>query len=238
MMVKKSNLLSFIFIFSLVYQANCSAQKFGPICIFIHVCTINHWDKVLERQLDLIKTSGLYKKSDYICLGVLGEGDISPFTAKYPKISVLFQNPDITLYERPTLLKMHELCRFLRSSLILYLHTKGVSRRHQDSNITDWSRYMEYFAIECWRDCVRALKENDACGVNWRAYPSPHFSGNFWWATGNYIASLPSYIGKGYCDPEMWIGLSSPRVKCFQESFVNHYTHPYPESKYKAPTSQ
>jgi hypothetical protein len=92
---------------------------------------------------------------------------------------------------------------------------------------------MEYFAIDHWRDCVKALQDHDACGVNWRTTPSPHFSGNFWWAKASYVANLPHAIGTGYVDPEMWIGINAPKVKCFHESNIEHYFAPYPESKYK-----
>ena len=70
------------------------------------------------------------------------------------------------------------------------------------------------------------------CGANWHLKPYPHFSGNFWWASGLYIASLPEYIGPAYLDPEMWAGQNSPRVLCFHESGVDHYFERYPESKY------
>lgn len=205
------------------------------IHLFIHVCTINHWEYVLDRQLKRIKTSGLYDACDSISLGVLGDEDLTTFIYLYPKLTILFQDPNTAHYERPTLLQLHALCKSSpKNTLVLYLHTKGVSHRGSVPNpyIMDWSCYMEYFAVDRWRDCVVSLQDHDVCGVNWRTHPFPHFSGNFWWATAGYITTLPGTIGGGYYDPEFWIGLHSPKVMCFHESHTSHYGEPYPESKY------
>lgn len=229
----------FAFLLTLMILLPCTlkaAESWPEIRIYIHVCTINQWEEVLERQLTLIETSGLYKRCQSIHLGVLGVGDLSPFIARFPKISILFQNPEIALYERPTLLKLHQRCRGKNNLKVLYLHTKGVSRAFHPivtPNIFDWACYMEYFLIERWRDCIEALKEHDVCGVNWRSAPSPHFSGNFWWASSKYVATLPDTIGSKYLDPEMWIGLKAPKVRCFHESRVDHYSKPYPPSQYR-----
>jgi hypothetical protein len=209
-----------------------------PIHVFIHVCTINHWLDVLDRQLNAIQASGLYEQCRSISLGILGEGDASSLISRYPKVSILFQTLDKTQYERPTLLHLHKVCLCDPTALVLYLHTKGVSRPKADPNISDWSRYMEYFTIECWRDCVEELKEFDVCGVNWRASPAPHFSGNFWWARADYISFLPPSIGSAYLEPEFWIGRQSPHVKCFHESDISHYNYPYPPRKYKTNPKQ
>lgn len=234
-------LFIFLLLLFLGGTQNCNAEEEEPssekhsLHVFIHVCTINHWQSVLERQLGSIKASGLYEQCDSISVGVLGVGNIKPFMEKYPKLKLLFQTSDTTLYERPTLLCLHELCQSHPDALVLYLHTKGVSRVKDQMIvcINDWSRYMEYYAIERWQDCVEALKENDACGVNWRDYPSWHFSGNFWWASAKYISTLPNFIDTDYLDPEMWIGLNFPKVKCFQESNTNHYKDRFPLWKYK-----
>lgn len=202
--------------------------------VFIHVCTIGHWQQVLERQLNRIKASGLYDVCDSISLGVLGLGDLRPVTDVFPKATVLFQEPNTSFYERPTLLKLHECCVLNpEDTLVLYLHSKGVTHSGDRlANVTDWCMLMEYFLIERWQDCVVALQDHDVCGVNWRTNPVPHFSGNFWWATAKYISRLPGDIGQDYFAPEFWIGLQLPKVRNFHESHIIHYHAPYPESKY------
>lgn len=204
--------------------------------VFIHVCTMGHWEEVLSRQLSRIFASGLYAECKSISLGVLGQGDMKRFLREYRKIKVLFQDPEVKLYERPTLLRLHALCSAKgEKACVLYLHTKGVSHPPDRNPVTDWTKFMEYFTIDSWRDCVRVLTEErfDICGVNWGERPSPHFSGNFWWARGDYVRTLPAYIGPGYVDPEMWIGQNSPNFKCLYQSHRDHYKECYPESEYR-----
>lgn len=201
------------------------------IHVFIHVCTKAHWQKVLNRQLKRMLTSGLYDACTSIMLGVLGEGDLKLIKETYPKVNVLFQDPDTSKYERPTLLSLHEKCLSNpEKAHVLYLHTKGISRISH--TVTEWTKLLEYFVIDRWKDCTQALKTNDVCGVNWQLGPQPHFSGNFWWATSAYVAHLPHYIGPNYLDPEMWLCQNFPHFKCLHYSNVDHYYTSYPESRY------
>ena len=217
--------------------------------VFIHVCTINHWRDILGAQLTRIEKSGLYDACTTISLGVLGNDDITPFLDQYPKLNLLFQNSSVIQYERATLSELLKCCLSKsKNTYVLYMHTKGVTkfkknkrgivdRREElvpSQNVIDWRLYMEYFLVDQWSDCIKCLKEepSDVCGVNWTIEPEPHFSGNFWWARGDYIANLPQEIGPGYTDPEFWIGLNEPIVHCFHNSGLNHYRQPYPPSKY------
>lgn len=216
-----------------------SVGKEEKIHIFIHVCTLTCWESVLENQLKRINESGLYEVCDSISIGVLGTGNVASILRKYPKVTLLFQNPNMNLYERPTLLCLHDLCRSTEDEcLVLYLHTKGVSAKHGykiAGSVIDWRNLLEYFNLDCWRDCVSMLTEEkyDVCGVNVQSIPKLHCSGNFWWARSKYIASLPHEIGSAYTDPEMWVGLNNPRIKSLHNSNINHYDEAYPEWKYK-----
>lgn len=218
---------------------SAQANQEPEIHIFIHACTLGTWDEILEHQLARIKKSGLYDACRTLNIGVLGTGDIKPFMTRYPKINVLFQHSKVKQYERPTLNALHKFCGGqLNPTQVLYLHTKGVTQGG-NLNVSDWSNYMEYFAIDRWQDCVTALQTHDVCGVNWIESTDPHvpnhFSGNFWWATARYVSSLPRYIGLGYWDPEFWIGQNGPKVRCFHNSGINHYHGRYPESAYIRP---
>jgi hypothetical protein len=201
------------------------------IHVFIHTCTMNHWQEVLKRQLKRMKNSGLYDASATISLGVLGDGDVSSIKEMYPKVNVIYQDPNTAKYERPTLLSLHNWCKTYPDRIhVLYLHTKGITRTNP--TVTDWTKFLEYFVIDQWKDCVQALKDHDVAGVNWQLGPQPHFSGNFWWATSAYVESLPHWIGTTYLDPEMWLCQNFPSFKCFHYSNVDHYYTAYPESKY------
>ncbi len=208
----------------------------NEIHIFIHVCTLGHWKEILWQEIAKVRKSGLYDACDSISLGVVGSEDVTVFASLFPKIHLLYQDPDVTLYERKTLLQLHDFCSAKADdTLVLYLHTKGVRHGPHACQIEDWRNYLLYFTVERWRDCVSALTQDDldVCSVNWLLLPSPHFSGNFWWATAGYIKSLPHFIGSQYTDPEMWFCQNNPKYKCFYKSNIDHYCQRFPRSIYK-----
>eukprot|EP01034_Spumella_vulgaris_P024960 gene24960-31361_t len=99
---------------------------------------------------------------------------------------------------------------------VLYLHTKGVSYIQPNPRINDWTDMMLYFLVEQHESNRHLLASGkfDCIGVNYlsnslpaethsRVTSSPqvfdrhydmltstHFSGNFWWATGEYLQSV------------------------------------------------
>ena len=73
---------------------------------------------------------------------------------------------------------------------ICYIHLKGLLR-WGDENVGDWRNFMNYYAIEQWKENVAKLEEGyDTVGTNYNTEPWPHFAGNFWWANSAYVASL------------------------------------------------
>ena len=51
---------------------------------------------------------------------------------------------------------------------------------------------MTYFILEKMEICINEIYNGyDAVGVDWNEIPNKHFSGNFWWASSEYIKSLP-----------------------------------------------
>lgn len=131
---------------------------------------------------------------------------------------------------------------------ILFFHTKGIT--HFTQATEDWRKYMEYFVIEKWKDCVQKLDEGyDCCGVLWNTDTPigiwPHFSGGFYWAKASYINTLNhSYIDSEWrYMMEFWIG-SNPNAKVFEfhnsgyntkERLIanqGHYHVEYPRKNY------
>lgn len=116
-----------------------------------------------------------------------------------------------------------------------YMHTKGAS--HPDSEpVRDWRRYMQ-----AWFNLgpIRALKDGlaDVSGVNYQELPFKHFSGNFWWASGEYLRRFPEPTpqeDRMYW--EKWVCSLSPRIQCLHMSGVNHYHTHYPNSAFADPS--
>jgi hypothetical protein len=199
--------------------------------IFFHVCTIGRYFEVLEEMLNSIYESGILDKVKEINMCVLGGGILPKISCD--KIKVLDACDDINRYEFFTLRHIQEEVKRNKECNILYIHTKGVSVEKNDC-IEDWRKYMEYFLINNFEECVDFLKTHDAVGVDWRGSPSPHFSGTFWWATARYLSTLPEIDEISSCNSkkvltlrhnaEFWIGMNKAvKVKCLWDCGIDQF---------------
>jgi hypothetical protein len=205
------------------------------IYVFIHITTNGHWRSVLKKILKTIrKNKSFYNIISKIKLVILGEYNRDDDVFKDPKIEIIFNSLDLSIYERATLYQMHELSQ-KEKFLALYMHTKGIRHDPENKKITDWVNYLLHFCVNESFQCIKLLnkKKYDAVGVNLRNRPEMHFSGNFWWANSKYIKKLPSKIEPNYLAPEMWIN-KAPKYKfmCLWESDIRHYDHRYKPEKY------
>lgn len=211
-------------------------SKSGIIIVY-HIAVMGKYMEVVKEQLNLLAKSGLGHKADKIHITVVGEKD--PELAKLLEKSIMLNKMKITHYddlgiwELPSIKKVQEVAKQNPKTKICYFHTKGVSYyRYQgweQKNINAWRRYMEYFNLEKWQECVKALDEYDCCGVEWmRTWVKlPHyFAGNFWWATGEYInrCELKYFVKEDKpdrCDAEFFIGSGNPKAKNFLNAWEN-----------------
>jgi hypothetical protein len=189
---------------------------------FIHCATIGNWNDIINEQLDKIKSSSLYEKTNKIIIGKLGEDVLY---INDPKIQIN-ENLDLGLGEAFTLNILWNKCQ-TEDCKVWYIHTKGVSR--SSIAVQHWRHAMEHFTILRHKDCIEALKDNDIVGILWEEQ-TRHFSGNFWWANSQYIKSLKNInewsndnflnIPRRYRH-ELWIG-SDPKVR--SKSLFQHDT--------------
>lgn len=206
---------------------------------FYHLCTINGWREIMDEQVRGWWRSGLAQATRRIFVSIVGpaaEEGLAALTAACDgRLELVHLSEDPSCFERPVLEYARRFCEQHEplARACWYMHAKGVTHGGQTSaNVADWRRLMEYFVVGRWRQCVALLDRNDACGVNWRTEPKPHFSGNFWWATPRYLASLPSRIGPAGFDPERWIASGQPRIHCLHDSGIDHYLESYPPVRY------
>ena len=218
----------------------------GPIIGFCHVYAINNWKSIVNEQFTKLKESGLYNRMDRIFVGLIGtDEDIKVFDI-YDKADLIYciNKPD--LYEALTLSFLHGICKTFKG-YVFYIHTKGVTRKYQC--FTDWRRMMEHFIIERYELCISELWACDVVGVNWHlgegymnAHSSkaegikvtPHFSGNFWWATTKYIRTLPLlYPLESKYQCEFWIGKNKPLIAELWNSGIHHHRNRYSSDRYK-----
>ena len=212
-----------------------------PVSIqgFIHVACMGRYQEIADELFHCVIHSGLAAKSkvNVIKLGT-GKLDVPE------EFNLLLTDDDLTRYEYPTLRLAWEFSQN-NDAHVWYIHSKGVSKipetweeekrfweqrcnypssfKAMSQNCYEWRKFMSYFILNRYRDCLRELNHSDACGVAYRSQPMPHFSGNFWWANTEYLRTLPDpetlrnlmidENGRDRYMAEFWIGYKNPVVK-------------------------
>lgn len=210
------------------------------IAIFYHVLQTGDWKNILEEQVVKMQQSGLYDAADYIHIGLNGHEDI-PWAM--PRVNRIKRNPNVHL-EADTMVDMWNFCKANPDYKVMYIHAKGVT--HVDNPfVMAWRRYLEHFVIGKWKSCVSKLSNYDCVGTEWEydahigdtKLVSPHYAGNFWWATAEYISKLDTsflFQDTGWIrwQAEFWIGTGDPRYFNFHSTNQNKYGHLISPSEY------
>jgi hypothetical protein len=159
--------------------------------VFYHIACLGNWEDVVAEQLDLLAHVGLSGRVDGAILGtpVQIRRCLDLAQQRGMTLGAHFSDIDMNRYEAPTLDAMQNWARAHRRSAALYFHTKGVSEP-SDAGRTAWRHLMQRHVIERWRQNLQMLQAADAVGVGWYD-DHPHFSGNFWLARADWLASLP-----------------------------------------------
>ena len=208
-------------------------EKMTNIC-FIHNCNINNNGHVLLDILDRICKSGLIKELDYIFILNLGpplcKDQLSTISNK---IQLINYSRRPNLFEKPSINLIRIFSLFNPDTNILYLHSKGVSYYPIPQGINDWRNYMIHFLVDRHKQCLELLTEYDTVGCDYSNSPKEHYSGNFWWARGEYIATLNEITSDDRHDCEWWI-LGNQKVNKYAifNSHTDHYQNEYPPEMY------
>jgi hypothetical protein len=204
--------------------------------VFYHICAMNHWESVLRDQAGKILFSGLYDIVETIhcfCAGPEARRAARIIQSFGKKFTVEVCDPEDKSGERLTLMNIH---RFITTTneKVLYLHTKGVTKLPPSENVFLWNFYMEYHLIRHYQRCLDLLEHADVVGLDFYPQSLPHFSGNFWWARGEYLLTLADYAratGDKYTYTETWVcgghQKLTPRLVQLAHSGNDHYTTPY-----------
>jgi hypothetical protein len=187
-------------------------QRPEPLSVWYHVACMNNWRDVFAEQAAVF--SALSLRPTACVLG--SEQDAEIVRAE---MEVAYRSDNLLEYETPTLQRLWEWCRANPHGSAMYVHTKGVSNPN-DKCKAAWRRLMTRHVVGDWRTNLNRLAVEDMAGVDWQHSRSyPHFSGNFWMARADWIASLqspdeyrrqggPRIAGNPWdrMHAEMWIG--------------------------------
>lgn len=211
------------------------------IRVYFHVAGMNHYREIVAELAGMIDASGLYDHATELRAMTVGSADVSHLFGD--KWGVEVGSLVLDDFEFPTLQELHRTALEFPHDHYLYIHTKGASqpgrrRKHRET----WRRYMAYFVISRWQECVSLLANYNAVGTDWldsAKWHTRHFAGNFWWARGDYLATLPipqkslgeNQKGVRY-GAELWIGLGDIKYKSLHSigSKYLHRPHVFPEA--------
>jgi hypothetical protein len=246
------------------YLGNGVHGKNATIAVAYHVGMLNNWRNVVIDQLQTLHRCGLGHAARHLLLSHSGGGSARAVTDLMKPYGFSFElvrtvQGQRLPYEAPMMNALHEYCTGRPEAVVFYFHSKGVTRYNPNwRNTTDqersysrvlyWRKSMEYFILERPQLCLDAIlnRNKSACGTHYRRRPRPHFSGNFWAASCEYLAALPPlnlsdadpkyiaaelWIGKGY-DENRFVGLWGERPAGGQMDLYKHWIQP---SEYRFP---
>lgn len=204
---------------------------------FYFIALINDWRKVIKPQLSKLFNSHLINVTDKLYIHIYYENknecDLLESYLKQQNSIIEISKSNINEYEFPCLEKIKEKSKN-EDFYCWYFHTKGVSITEKNKTfyhgsndlihlhrcVEDWRKYMEYFILTNYNDCIKYLNDNyDACGVQLSQAQNPNylaFSGNFWWSKSSYIRQLPELsdqFKQNRWNAESWIGMGKGKLK-------------------------
>jgi hypothetical protein len=221
---------------SLSFTPNNTIKK---NCCFIHSCNLENVGlgrlEYLIKRLENSKCIDILENVYIINIGI-------PINTNYgDKYIIVNYDSDPTLYEAPTINKIQEFSSNNDNFNILYIHTKGIRYSSNNQKENDWIDLMLYFLLDKHTECIEKLNEcYDAVGCNyykiqffnWKV--PPHFSGNFWWGTSNYLKTIDklneSLRDRNVC--EYWLFKKDPIYHSMYNSNIDHFHSSYPSNLY------
>ena len=227
--------------------------------VVIHSCALPNQDsRVLEKLLRRIEESGVLSSWSQGIIYVFHYGEnLAPELTDHfvRRMAVIFIHVSkmTNFFEIPTLRILSSLAKYSvtthRSALppsyphALYLHTKGVSYQQVHPQIEDWVDMMLHFLVDRHASSFHLLEsgEFDAVGCNYCSHPYRMFSGNYWWTSLTFLASLPrlSLEDSNKYDAEKWLFVlpsdrHKVRVYIPHTSNVYHGSSRYPAFCYRS----
>jgi hypothetical protein len=211
--------------------------------IVFHICAINNAIDVVKEQMSALIYSGLYDdprlEAVYCFITARDEHSLAmmrTYLMTYYRFKIVIVKEALNdpTYERFTLESMRNLIQDNDAdTAVLYMHSKGVSYTDllKQGNIHCWTKALNYHLIGRYQHCLEALEAPcDVVGAFYCDIPAPHFQGNFWWARGSYLKTLPEHIGRDYLAPEIqYLFTRNPRYVAMgrlPESLKDLYEEP------------
>ena len=215
------------------------------IKLFSHAVCLNGDISITKEQTSLLMESHLFFESNCELNMMLhyNKEDFKWLTDTWPEVPgyvnyKVFDDSYRDWHEGTTIHHIQELVHSTNEEFyVCYIHHKGIS-----SGQSGWRKYMQYWNIEKWKECVAKLDEGyDLCGASFLDNPPhPFYAGNFFWAKASYLRRCkrlkpppengfkPQFSGQPHhrYDYECWHGSGNPKA---------YDMHPGPENRWYWP---
>lgn len=211
-------------------SVSAQQQMSSDIDVVYHIATVKNWKQIVAEQIETLEKSGLGEACDSMTITVVGGKveevqDMFTNLSFYSKVNIIDASLDLHQYEFPGIDAVIRIAAVKPNAKILYIHSKGVTHYQTASEqpVRYWRRYLEYFTVTQWQDCVKALDYYDVCGVDWTLSISglPFFAGNFWWSRASYILTCHlNHTNRFDCEAFIGTG-TNPIAKSFHQSGEN-----------------
>ena len=184
--------------------------------VYYICCFGDFYLSIVEEQLSILVTSGLYNKTKKIFIF------ISLYNNENHRLNNLLKKFDLNnkfelitsplnLYEK---FAINNYRNYISNNnknnddsseyYIYYFHTKAITRP-MNSEYHNRRKNLNYYILKKHELCLKLLNKYDVIGCTLYRYPKIHFSGNFWWSKSSHIQRLKKTVSDNYLASEMYI---------------------------------
>jgi hypothetical protein len=181
--------------------------------VYYICCFGDFYLSIIEEQLSILVTSGLYNKTKKIFIF------ISLYNNENHRLNNLLKKFDVNnkfelitsplnLYEKFAINNYRNYINKNNNNsseyYIYYFHTKAITRP-MNSEYHNRRKNLNYYILKKHELCLKLLNKYDVIGCTLYRYPKIHFSGNFWWSKSTHIQRLKKTVSDNYLACEMYI---------------------------------
>lgn len=202
--------------------------------------------EILKEQVELLETTGLVDSAKEVNIIMqFNENSFKWLRDKWKdRNNIVYHNYGDAYKEWYEATTMQTIQKDVHSTendfYVLCMTAKGMS--HTSESHHNWRKYMQYFTVEKWKECVEKLNEGyELVGSPWLDNPPyPFMAGTFFWAKASYLRRCkkllspeeanfkPQFEGQPHhrFDLECWPGSGNPKAYDMNPGEVNRWYAP------------
>lgn len=197
--------------------------------------------RIVYEQIKALEGSGLLEACSHFVVGLNGGQESESFkTVLIPAKAKVVMHGLASKAENLTLVELEKWAPNNPDWCVLYFHAKGCTHDATSDYgkfAARWRNCMMRRCVVEWRNCIELLESGyEAVGCHWltgmgQDKSQSLFAGNFWWATSNFLKTVPSIFLRDRIkqsgiasvesryEAEVWIGNGKlPKAKDLETS--------------------